>query len=330
MMVDPARPSDVYALVCATGIGAVTLRSTDYGETFTRVDQQGFSGNPTAGAIDPNACRDPATPPTLYSTAFGAELGLFKSVDGGIHWEQMITGESGQVGLECSDYWPPDFYGVTVLPDDSPNHILVTYHAGGWACPGGGLAESEDGGQTWIEHRGPENFGASHYAVAIDAVTWLVIGEDDFVWRTTTAGRIDGVVSPDAWEVVLSAGHTHGSFQAFLTPTAVYVPVRGGIYRSLDEGATWTNVYDTGNDFVDNVIGTSNHLYSNAFYAPDLKRASGTMDTVWSDYTPLPSGMALGPAPMGATATFDGQRWVIVTANDDAGMWRYVEPDGDR
>jgi hypothetical protein len=29
---------------------------------------------------------------------------------------------------------------------------------------------------------------------------------------------------------------------------------------------------------------------------------------------------------MGAAAAFDGTHWVIVTANDDAGIWRYVEP----
>jgi hypothetical protein len=326
MLVDPARPSDFYALVCA-GSDAGTLKSTDFGQTFERVDTRGFSGNPTGGAIDPNPCRDPSTPPTLYSTAFGADLGLWKSVDGGVNWRQMIPEERGSVpGLECSDYWPPDFYGVAVLPDNPPHHILVTYHAAAWNCAAGGFAESLDGGETFIEHRGPSGWGSSDYPVVIDSQTWLIVNEEDAVWRTTTAGRVNGVVSPDAWTRVSSAGHTHGSFQAFVTPEAIYIPGKGGIFRSTDKGATWDNVYDVGQNFMDSVIGTERYLYANAFYAPELKRASADTGSDWEDYTDLPGGMGQGPAPHGAATSFDGSNWVVITANDDSGIWRYVEP----
>jgi hypothetical protein len=125
---------------------------------------------------------------------------------------------------------------------------------------------------------------------------------------------------------VVEAGHTHGAFQALVRGSEVYVPLRGGIFYSADEGETFAHVYETGNSFVDSVIGTDRYLYSNAYYEPDLKRASIEAKDDWSDYTTLPSGMQVGPAPMGAAAVFDGVHWVIVTANDGAGIWRYVEP----
>jgi hypothetical protein len=326
MLVDPVRPSDFYALVC-TPDGVAVLKSTDYGQSFTRINETAWEHNPTGGAIDPNRCRDPETPPTLYSTAFGGNLGLWRSTDGGVTWEQRIGSAEGNALAPCSEYWPPDFYGVTVLPDDPPDHILVTFHAGGFGCEGadGGFGESHDGGATWTLHRGPTPFGSSHYAVAIDPWTWLVMAEEELLYRTTSAGRADGSPSPGAWELVSDVGHTHGSFQAFVGPEAIYAPGRGGIIRSTNSGETWTNVYD-GASYMDSVIGTERHLYANAFYEPSLRRATRADGTDWEEYAERPEGMSLGPAPHGAAASFDGEHWVILTANDDAGIWRYVEP----
>lgn len=326
IVVDPVRPSDFYVLACLGG-DAATLKSTDFGQSFARVDERGFNGAPTGGAIDPNPCRDPSTPPTLYSPAFAGDLGLWKSVDGGVSWRQMIPENRGGVaGLDCSTYWPPDFYGVAILPDNPPNHILVTYHAAAWDCSAGGFAESLDGGETFIEHRGPSGWGASDYPVVIDSQTWLIVNEAEGLWRTTTAGRVNGVVSPDAWTRVSGVGHTHGSFQAFVTPEAIYLPGRGGIFRSEDKGATWDNVLNLGGNYMDSVIGTERYLYANAFYAPELKRATVAAGDDWKDYADLPGSMNTGPAPHGAAASFDGTNWVVLTANDGDGIWRYREP----
>jgi hypothetical protein len=328
MLRDPARPSDFYALVCERSSAAATLKSTDFGQTFERVDEVGFNGSPTGGAIDPNPCRDPSTPPTMYAPAFAGELGLFKSVDGGVNWRQMIPEERGSVpGLECSDYWPPDFYSVAIVPDNPPNHILVTYHIGAWNCGSGGFAESLDGGETFIEHRGPSGWGSSDYAVIVDAQTWLIVNEGDGLWRTTTAGRVNGEVSPDAWERVSEIGHTHGSFQGLvLADSTIYIPGSGGIHKSTDRGATFDNVYDTGGNYMDSVIATDRFLYANSFYYPTMQRAPRDSDDDWTEYHQVPSGMTTGPAPHGAASTFDGTNWILMTANDRGGLWRYVEP----
>ena len=68
VLVDPARPSDFYAFFCHQGV----YKSTDYGQSWKKVNtgENGDdidSGKPWGEAIDTNRCRDPSTPPTLYS-----------------------------------------------------------------------------------------------------------------------------------------------------------------------------------------------------------------------------------------------------------------------
>lgn len=184
ILVDPVRPSDFYAFVnTIDSEPVVVLRSTDFGASWTSISQTPeMTGTPWGAAIDPNPERDPATPPTLYSPAgFGAN-GLWKSTDGGVHWTNMLAGDT--VFDPYSPYGPVDVYGIVVLPDDPPNHILFTYHYGfaGPLAPqasDGGFGESTDGGETWQVHVPPAGIGNSHYLVPIDSQTWLAIAQNN-------------------------------------------------------------------------------------------------------------------------------------------------------
>src|SRR4029079_9842815 len=97
-------------------------------------------------------------------------------------WTNLFAGASNGVVPKTgggTTTFPPDknsghtdFYQIRILPDDPPNHILVTYHyaAGGQMTP---LGESKDGGASWEVHYLPA--GDSHYAIGIDPLPWLVI-----------------------------------------------------------------------------------------------------------------------------------------------------------
>jgi len=69
VLVDPARPSDVYVGINSRGV----WKSTDYGQTWhkantgTNGDKVSTGGFPY-GAIDLDPCRNPATPPAIYVT----------------------------------------------------------------------------------------------------------------------------------------------------------------------------------------------------------------------------------------------------------------------
>ncbi|HEX2642659.1 MAG TPA: hypothetical protein VHU81_06685 [Thermoanaerobaculia bacterium] len=110
----PGNPSIVF-------LGGRTLfRSTDGGRTW--VDRGSASGVVVSDIFD--LTFDPADPDTLYA-ATGA--GLFRSPDGGDHWEVLGAGEIGQAGE------------VAVLDSGT---LLVS------AC---GIQRSTDGGETWTE-----------------------------------------------------------------------------------------------------------------------------------------------------------------------------------
>ena len=87
VLVDAARPSDIYAL---TSGGQGVWKSTDFGGAWTRVDTKTpLTGSQRASAIDSNKLRDPSTPPTLWTVNAGGGDHLWKSTDGGVSWRLL-------------------------------------------------------------------------------------------------------------------------------------------------------------------------------------------------------------------------------------------------
>ena len=92
VLVDPVRPSDVYAFVCRWGV----WKSTDYGSTFSKVSTGTGAadieaGKPWGAGIDTNPCRDPSTPPTLY-TFSGRGSGRLLALD---RWRCQLDAQPG-------------------------------------------------------------------------------------------------------------------------------------------------------------------------------------------------------------------------------------------
>ncbi|MDX2055806.1 MAG: hypothetical protein SFV15_25610 [Polyangiaceae bacterium] len=174
--------------------------------------------------------------------------------------------------------------------------------------------------------------------IIVDAQTWLLVAQDDFdssqrgIWRTTTAGRKDGVISPDAWIDVHAMPHFHGSMSNVIVDGVIYLAGRDGILRSRDRGATWTNVCSSCG-YMSGLVATNTYLYADFMLADQqsgavkLLRARRDADTQWDTYTNRPAGLSVGAgaSDMALDATFDGQRWYLLSANFSAGLWRYCE-----
>ena len=206
VLTDPARANDLYAFAAYASV----YKSTDFGQTWKKWSQNDAgirSGRPWACAIDPNPNRDPATPPVMYSAAGYGDSGLFKSTDGGVSWNQLLA----NMRLYCYA-GPPEVYGMAIDPGNS-QHILLGFRMA-WCGTDTGLLESTDGGATWVEHKPPAGFGEGHYVAFVDSNTWLAVsiafGPAGGTWRTTTAGRVNGVPDPAAWTKVADIYHNHG------------------------------------------------------------------------------------------------------------------------
>jgi hypothetical protein len=323
--VDPVRPQDAYFQCDARGV----WKSTDYGLTWkkstgTNSDKVG-TGRSWGSATDRNPNRNPSTPFTIYINQGYGSGGIWKSTNGGNDWAQVwnnnIYETDGTTNISCDV--GADILWI-VIPDPSDvNHVVTclhSYHNGYAGCGTvnhNGLFESFDGGGKWTFKQVPFAFDA-HGDVfrAIDKNTWLIghgqTGNPIDLWRSTDAGA--------NWARVSTMGI--GCLSICKAGSAIYA-TGNGLFKSTDNGATWTQLSA---NKTSTVVATATKVYTS--YSPgwneppQYRHASLSNDKVWTD-DPAPSNAQGG---FSAGVTFDGKNYVILNANWQAGVWRYVEP----
>ena len=237
IVADPARPGDLYAFTCHQGV----WKSVDFGQTWTQVNTGTNGATLDAGklwtaAIDPDASRDPNTPPTLWTATGNAAAGVWKSVDGGVNWTSYAVDNTTATSASGNNYFGNDVYALDVDPNDAL-HLIAGFHG----YPG--ISESIDGGRTWTTIGVPAGIGSSLYPffvrtgnAATTRVTWLTQAQWDSnpagIWRTEDAGATWTHVAP-------TLEHKHGSTQFFQPGNGVvYAPSvnPNGIFLSIDAG----------------------------------------------------------------------------------------------
>lgn len=343
LVADPAISGDFYLFfqVAADNTDESRVSKTsDFGATWTEIEGSALNGNAWGVAIDPNRDRcvdqDPCPPPTLYRPAGygfnnpdGSALGMWKSTDGGATWTNLFhdywdgevptpDGGTAMIPADTNGGFN-DFYSAHILPDDPPNHVLVTYHYGS-----GQLLETKDGGATWEVHSVP--WGTSHYAFAFTAETWIVIPQQfdapGAMYRTTTAGRIDGEITTEAWTQVDTSLHCHGGFTPWIDPTDCSVVIAGseGTKRTYDQGATWELVDPNGGC---TVAGSPDLWFVSGLFSPSARR----LDIRETPAVSVPFDFAgdwQGIPPYGTATAWDeaNAQWVILATQYGGGVWR--------
>ncbi len=189
----------------------------------------------------------PGNPRVYYVGSAGG--GVFKSTDGGLHWQAIFTHEAtssiGAIALAPSN---PNLVWVGTGEANIRNDVI----------PGAGVYLSTDAGRTWrrmgLRHVGQigrivvDPHDPDHVVVAALGQTWrpgpdrgiFVTNDGGKTWRRSLyvndqTGAIDVAMQPGNGKVLLAA-----TWQAYRQPWMLHDGGPGsGIWRSTDGGQTW-------------------------------------------------------------------------------------------
>ncbi len=274
--------------------GDGVYKSTDGGRNWIKM---GLADSRAIGRI----VIHPTGPDTVYVAALGHlwgannERGVYKTTDGGKTWNRIlfVNDTTGFVDLEMD-------------PRDPNTLYAAAWHRLRWGGShmegigaGSGLYKTSDGGRTWVRLTDP----AKPHGLPTDRI-----------------GRIGIAISPQNPKLV---------FAMIPVDRGVTDPAQGrfgGVFRSSDAGATWTQVNDLQaipHYYYDEIwvdASDSQHVFVNAAplmeskdggrtFAPEsLSRVHGDHHALWFD--PHDAAHRILGNDGGAYVTFDaGRAW---------------------
>jgi hypothetical protein len=206
---------------------------------------------------------DPADSQHLYLTSGvqGPQHGFYVSHDRGATWTMppgfvSLSNTVGTNDVTVMDVDPADFA-----------HILISFHSG-WSTTtkySSGIAESRDGGATWVPHLpAGEPWSPGTKTVFFlhdlrsgqgDGDTWLVGDEQAGFWRTEDAGK--------NWKQVSTLNAVHGGPGHYYAATGtLYVGAFGTPVRSTDNGKTFKDIPMLGTRYYFAITGDGERLYT--------------------------------------------------------------------
>jgi hypothetical protein len=318
---DTARPQDLYTHVQCFGV----WKSTDYGRTWSGPINTGSNGamiTDCGGYIAIPANPSAGKPPTIFLTCTGGSgwPGIWVSHNGGVDWQRHSIMDG--VG----------FYSPAIDPYDS-SHLLMAAHGVDL------LLESEDAGVTWTQATvDPRMIGGSTYGIDFIDMNDPQKTRSTWLWRAQrTGGKFGTWRTEDSgkdWTQVETNEHEAGMTQIYQPDPMGVVYMAGlysangdGVFRSDDHGRSWKHVGASTYEKI--VFGTSRFVYAmyggvaGSTVPANLQTFPQSGNGTWQSL-PTPPEMAQGPTQ--AAVTSDGTYNIIVTANYNSGLWRYVEP----
>lgn len=306
-----ADPNNAGTLYLGThGLGF--WKTTDCGSTWAKIDTGAHQKEIDSGR-NWTIVIDPTDSQVLYTTPGYGDEGLYKSVNGGVDWQQMFT----------TDILPSLPYGgfiETISIDPTNNeHLVVSFHidckngpgAADWAC----FAETPDAGVSWRLIPAAQHWSEGDGQTLIDAETWF-FSNGAGIWRTVNAGA--------KWDQVF-AGKASGHV---FTGTDGKFYVAGQPMQQSTDGITWTPLPGSPDGSSVNgsnpIASDGKTLFtSGGQYGGSEPVAGWYASAPLSDptkWTPLfkPVTMSNG----GSSLVYDPDHKVLYSANLTAGLWR--------
>jgi len=235
----------------------------------------------------------------------GNSMGFWVSTDGGQNFVMPTGFFNWQLTVGV-----PDVYDVAADPTNF-NHLLLSFH-NPWRTTGAGVAESFDGGQTWISHFPPpaSNWYAGMSIVFLsNSTSWLLGSQDRGYWRTPDAGN--------TWKQVSTTNIQHGGGNIYRTKSGIlYASGTPTLIKSTDDGVTWTSVGPSTGYGFSAILGDGNLLYTAHWFGPTTFITSPESDGVtWSKFNE--QQFTYGPFEM----AYDPVNKILYSGSLLIGLW---------
>ena len=246
-------PSNAAILYAGTGesdirgdliTGDGVFRSADSGTTWQRA---GLEDTHTISGI----VVDPRDPDVVYAASMGhvfvpnAERGVFKSTDGGKHWDKVlyVNDSTGAANLVMDPSNPNVLYVAMWQAYRTPWRLT----SGG---AGSGLYKSVDGGAHWTDLSHNDGFpkgvlgkiGVAAAASAPNTLYATVQAREGGVFRSDDGGRTWTRVN-DQWKLRQRAFYYMTIYVDPHDPETVYMPEVDALFVSHDGAKTFTKLH---------------------------------------------------------------------------------------
>lgn len=248
LIVDPANPTTLYALVAPDATSVLVEKSTDGGAHWAAAVAGLQTTLTTAIAIDPTS------PATLYASNGNSTMaGVYKSTDGAQSWTSVSSGTSLR-RMRVDPTMPTRIFGFESTRSPLPG--------GSFATP----LRSTDGGATWQPMAGTPSVSVIGGNFFLDAagVPWLL------------PGRTAPYAASDKTSYAFAGHGLYGTYipSVIVVPPALYaIDLAGIVYFGTSNGSSWQqriaglnltlNAYP--NEIVNSgttVFDVAKHLYS--------------------------------------------------------------------
>jgi photosystem II stability/assembly factor-like uncharacterized protein len=241
VIVDPHDPNRVFVAVLGHPYGANeergVFRSKDGGQTWEKV----LYKDPDTGAAD--LAFEPANPQILYADLWSARQvpwegsieghsgGLFRSTDGGDHWQPLTEGlPTNEQGLGR--------IGIGVAPSD-PNRLYAMVDAPQL----GGVYRSDDAGESWQRVNNERRVWGRG-----DDFAWIRVAPNDkdtiYVCNTSLYKSTDGGKTFMALKGAPGGDDYHSLWINPDNPDIILLGVDQGATISVNGGKTWSSWYN--------------------------------------------------------------------------------------
>jgi photosystem II stability/assembly factor-like uncharacterized protein len=327
------HPADPATLYVASANGGSTFKSTDHGDSWTRLNS--VAPDLRAARRVNELLADPNHPDTVYQVTDAGRA--FRSDDGGDTW---------------SAAWPhfrfSAIYALITAPSD-PNIIYATEN-------GSGLFRSDDGGLSWrlLSPSGMDDTRA--LAVHPDNPEFILSGDirRSLEVSATLKRSKDG---GDTWDVALevpgAVGVTSAAFDPRVEPffahgkqppdpTRIYaasVGPRGILWFSNDAGDSWKPLHDALNFTDVRVLTVAPHrpgtVYAGVWGGGTWRTDDGGQSWQRLPGDPVISAAAIAVDPSNHNVVYiaDGTTPHLYRSTDDGNTWEEIfdaGPDYDR